>query len=223
MKACCCVAAGFSHIHEFCMLMNMAVRYTSTRNAHVNVSIAEAIVQGMPQDGGLFVPVKMPKLASDALFEPNLSYAELAWMVLSPWFDWPEQELRPLIEGTYSSTGETPMFDVQEIVPLAAAGSLDCDVRLPSASGAPSLFLLELFHGKTCAFKDLALSLLGGLLRTSLEKCGIDEPMLILTATSGDTGSAASPGLGATRHPHSGHFPRTGRARFAPSDDRRPH
>jgi len=178
------------------MLMNMAVRYTSTRNAHVNVSIAEAIVQGMPQDGGLVVPVKMPKLASDALFEPNLSYAELAWMVLSPWFDWPEQELRPLIEGTYSSTGETPMFDVQEIVPLAAAGSLDCDVRLPSASGAPSLFLLELFHGKTCAFKDLALSLLGGLLRTSLEKCGIDEPMLILTATSGDTGSAALSGLG---------------------------
>ncbi|MEN6491631.1 MAG: threonine synthase, partial [Rectinema sp.] len=178
------------------MLMNMAVRYTSTRNAHVNVSIAEAIVQGMPQDGGLFVPVKMPKLASDALFEPNLSYAELAWMVLSPWFDWPEQELRPLIEGTYLSTGETPMFDVQEIVPLAAAGSLDCDVRLPSASGAPSLFLLELFHGKTCAFKDLALSLLGGLLRTSLEKRGIDEPMLILTATSGDTGSAALSGLG---------------------------
>jgi threonine synthase len=178
------------------MLMNMAVRYTSTRNALVNVSIAEAIVQGMPKDGGLFVPREIPRLPPEALSEPGLPYAELAWMVLSPWFDWPEHELRPLIEEAYSSTGDSPMFDVQEIVPLAAAGSLGCDVRLPGTSGAPSLFLLELFHGRTCAFKDLALSLLGGLLGKSREECGIDEPMLILTATSGDTGSAALAGLG---------------------------
>jgi threonine synthase len=178
------------------MLIHMAVRYTSTRNAHVNVSIAEAIVQGMPQDGGLFVPTEIPKPPPEALLEPNLPYAELARVVMSPWFDWPERELRPLIEEAYSRTVEHPMFDGPEIVPLVAAGSLACDGSRRRAGGATPLFLLELFHGRTCAFKDLALSLLGGLLRTSLEKCGIDEPVLILTATSGDTGSAALAGLG---------------------------
>lgn len=178
------------------MLMAMAVLYTSTRNAHVRVSIAEAIVQGMPQDGGLFVPTEIPKLPLEPLLEPTLSYAELAWIVLSLWFDWPEWELRPLIEEAYSSTGESPMFDVPDIVPLSGAGSLASDGRGRCLEGAVPLFLLELFHGRTCAFKDLALSLLGGLLHKSLEKCGIDEPMLILTATSGDTGSAALVGLG---------------------------
>ena len=171
------------------MLLAMAVRYTSTRNSRVNASIAEAIVQGMPQDGGLFVPEQIPALPLVALNEPGLSYAELAWLVLAPWFDWSEDELRPLIERAYteqSASGGEALFDVPKIVPLKAAGSL----------GNHPLFLLELFHGKTCAFKDLALSLLGKLLQKSLEKCGIDEPLLILTATSGDTGSAALAGLG---------------------------
>lgn len=165
------------------------IRYTSTRNSCVNASIAEAIVQGMPQDGGLFVPVQIPALPIEALNEPRLSYAELARLVLAPWFDWSEDELRPLIERAYgaqNAPGGEALFDVPEIVPLRAAGSL----------GNHPLFLLELFHGKTCAFKDLALSLLGGLMQKSLEKCGIDEPLLILTATSGDTGSAALAGLG---------------------------
>ena len=174
----------------------MAIHYTSTRNAQVRVSIAEAIVQGMPQDGGLFVPTEIPKLPLEILLEPGLSYAELAWLVLSPWFDWPEGELRPLIDEAYSSTSKNPLFDVPDVVPLTAAGFLDSEGRGRCAEGATPLFLLELFHGRTCAFKDLALSLLGGLLRTSLAKCGIDEPMLILTATSGDTGSAALVGLG---------------------------
>jgi len=178
------------------MLMAMAILYTSTRNAHVRVNIAEAIVQGMPKDGGLFVPTEIPKLPLEPLLAPTLSYAELAWVVLSLWFDWPERELRPLIEEAYSSTGESPMFDVPDIVPLSRAGSLANAGRGRCLEGATPLFLLELFHGRTCAFKDLALSLLGGLLHKSLEKCGIDEPMLILTATSGDTGSAALVGLG---------------------------
>ncbi|MDQ7795149.1 MAG: threonine synthase [Spirochaetia bacterium] len=167
----------------------MVIRYTSTRNGRVNASIAEAIVQGMPQDGGLFVPVQIPALPPEVLNEPGLSYAELAWLVLAPWFDWSEYELRPLIERAYiaqNAPGGEALFDVPEIVPLRAAGSL----------GNHPLFLLELFHGKTCAFKDLALSLLGRLLQKSLEKCDIDKPLLILTATSGDTGSAALAGLG---------------------------
>jgi len=84
----------------------MVVRYTSTRDAKVDVNIAEAIVQGMPQDGGLFVPRNIPTLSPEAILEPKLSYAELAWLVLSPWFDWSETELRPLIEKAYSSSGK---------------------------------------------------------------------------------------------------------------------
>jgi threonine synthase len=168
----------------------MALRYTSTRNSKVSATIAEAIVRGMPEDGGLFVPTQIPKLPPEILFEPNLSYAELAYQVLSPWFDWPEAELRTLIEKAYTFAGDERNFDTDEIVPLIPCGFLD------STANKIPLFLLELFHGKTCAFKDLALSLLGSLLRVSLEKCGIRQPMLLLTATSGDTGSAALAGLG---------------------------
>ncbi len=174
----------------------MAVRYTSTRDARIDVSVAEAIVQGMPPDGGLFVPRNVPRLSADAILEPRLSYAELAWLVLSPWFDWRETELRPLIEQAYSSSSEKSNFDTPEIVLLSNAGSLNCENKYSGEKQSSKLFLLELFHGKTCAFKDLALSLLGGLLSKSLEKCGIDEPVLVLTATSGDTGSAALSGLG---------------------------
>ena len=174
----------------------MVVRYTSTRDAKVDVNIAEAIVQGMPQDGGLFVPRNIPTLSPEAILEPKLSYAELAWLVLSPWFDWSETELRPLIEKAYSSSGKKSMFDTPEIVLLSNAGSPNCENDLAGKKESMQLFLLELFHGRTCAFKDLALSILGGLLSKSLEKCGIDEPVLVLTATSGDTGSAALAGLG---------------------------
>ena len=174
----------------------MAIRYTSTRDSKVDVSIAEAIVQGMPQDGGLFVPRNIPKLSPEALFEPKLNYAELAWIVLSPWFDWSEAELRPLIEEAYSSSCDKSKFDTPEIVLLSNAGSLDCKNEYRDEKQPTQFFLLELFHGMTCAFKDLALSILGGLLSKSLEKCGIDEPVLVLTATSGDTGSAALAGLG---------------------------
>jgi len=128
----------------------MAIHYTSTRNAQVRVSIAEAIVQGMPQDGGLFVPTEIPKLPLEILLEPGLSYAELAWLVLSPWFDWPEGELRPLIDEAYSSTSKNPLFDVPDVVPLTAAGFLDSEGRGRCAEGATPLFLLELF-GRTSA------------------------------------------------------------------------
>ena len=195
---------------EFCMLFSMNIRYTSTRNARVSTDVADAIARGMPDDGGLFVPARLPALRPEALREPNLSYAELAWLVMSPYFDWSEEELRPLIERAYSDLagGDGANFDVPEIAPLRAAGGVGGAEAMGAGEGAaPSLshlsdaseaplFLLELFHGRTCAFKDLALSLLGDLLRASLDRCGIDEPVLVLTATSGDTGSAALAGLG---------------------------
>ncbi len=192
------------------MLMHMEVRYTSTRNAGVSTDIAGAIAQGMPEDGGLFVPSQIPALRPEARFEPNLTYADLAWLVMSPYFNWGEAELRPLIEKAYSTSGEHANFSVPEIAPLIPVGMLERGeaggkprgvARAKNAAtvhggeGVP-LYLLELFHGRTCAFKDIALSLLGDLLRMSLDKQGIREPMLILTATSGDTGSAALAGLG---------------------------
>lgn len=127
--------------------------------------------------------------------EPGLSYSELAFLVLRPWFhDWSEQDLCPLIENAYRTTQPEPNFFAPDIVPMR-------NVQLFADSGknAPRAFILELFHGRTCAFKDLALSLMGGLLSKSLEKCGIEEPVLVLAATSGDTGSAALAGLGGQR------------------------
>ncbi len=189
------------------MLMVMEVRYTSTRNAGISRDIADAIVQGMPEDGGLFVPSHIPALRPEARFEPKLTYADLAWLVMSPYFDWSETELRPLLAKAYSTDGGRANFTVPEIAPLVPAGSLEPGetgersaggvrpLERGVGEGAP-LFLLELFHGKTCAFKDIALSLLGDVLRVSLDKRGVREPVLILTATSGDTGSAALAGLG---------------------------
>lgn len=178
------------------MLMHMDIRFTSTRNAHVSTDIAEAIVRGMPEDGGLFIPSRIPSLCPEARLESNLTYAELAWLVMSPFFDWSESELCPLLEKAYSADGDDANFDVPGIAPLTPAGALECGDAGGAKSWRAPLFLLELFHGKTSAFKDLALSLLGDLLRVSLDKRGVDEPVLILTATSGDTGSAALAGLG---------------------------
>lgn len=166
-----------------------AITFISTRNSGVAVDIAHAIAEGMPADGGLYVPTSIPSLPSAALHEQGLSYAELAWIVLAPWFaDWQEHELRPLIEEAYD-TSRQPRFFVPDVAPVRPAGSF----------GNHPAFCLELFHGRTCAFKDFALSLLGGLLEASMERCGMEGPLCILTATSGDTGSAALEGLGGRR------------------------
>lgn len=170
----------------------MSLFFTSTRSSAVRKTIAEAIASGMPEDGGLYVPSEIPPLPREVMEEPGLSYAELAFLVLRPWFhDWSEQELCPLIENAYRTAEPEPNFFVPDVVPMRK-------VQLSPDSGkeAPYAFILELFHGRTCAFKDLALSLMGGLLSKSLEKCGVEEPVLVLAATSGDTGSAALAGLG---------------------------
>ncbi len=170
----------------------MSLFFTSTRNSSIRRTIAEAIAGGMPEDGGLYVPSEIPSLPREALEEPNLSYAELACIVLRSWFrDWTESELCPLIEQAYRTEEPEPNFFIPEIVPLREA-AIFSDLQQEQRPA----FIMELFHGRTCAFKDLALSLMGGLLSKSLEKCGVQEPVLVLTATSGDTGSAALAGLG---------------------------
>jgi threonine synthase len=170
-----------------------SIKYLSTRKDAAGkggVGIEEAIASGMPSDGGLFVPDKLPSLPA-RIFQPEkLGYAELAYLVLEPFFpDW-GPKLRFILERAYGS-----LFDHPEIAPVRELGS-----------EGQGLYLLELFHGPTCAFKDMALSLLGGFLRESLDRLGRKEPVLVLTATSGDTGSAALAGLSGVEGVHTAVF-----------------
>ena len=153
--------------------------YHSTRNKALAVSSAEAIAQGIAADGGLFVPESIPELTAadfDAL--KGLSYAERAARLFKLYLtDFTDEELRECTKNAYESGSfETP--NVQEIATLAD-GSM----------------LLELWHGPTCAFKDMALQILPHFLTRSIKKTGINREVVILTATSGDTGKAALAGF----------------------------
>jgi threonine synthase len=195
------------------------------------VGIETAIVRGMPPDGGLYVPTYLPAL-SKRIFDPSpLSYTDLAYMVLKPFFPgWEGPALRTILEKAYGagaiSSGPaagaaSPYFDTPEIASLVPLAGLnlpgDGETGNPEAAGIAaaseqhSLYLLELFHGRTCAFKDMALSVLGGFMRESLDRLGRKEPVLVLTATSGDTGSAALEGLSSVEGIHTAVFyPREG-------------
>ena len=184
------------------------------------VGIETAIVRGMPPDGGLYVPTYLPALPR-RIFDPTpLSYIDLAHLVLAPFFvGWEDGSLRVILEKAYGMA--RPYFDTPEIVPLVPLAGLILPgegdsgnaeaAELTAAPGQPSLYLLELFHGRTCAFKDMALSVLGGFMRESLDRLGLREPVLVLTATSGDTGSAALEGLSSVEGIHTAVFyPRKG-------------
>ena len=144
----------------------------------------------MPPDGGLYVPEYLPALPS-RVFEPEpLPYAELARLVLEPFFpDW-DGSITAILDKAYGpgEADSTPCFDDPAVCPLFS-------LSIPKDLECADLYLLELYHGRTCAFKDLALSVLGGLLRESLDRLERTEPVLVLAATSGDTGSAALEGL----------------------------
>ncbi len=165
------------------------------------VGIETAIVRGMGPDGGLYVPTRLPALPSRALDPAPLPYSDLAYMVLAPFFPgWEDGSLRAILEKAYGQDSAMPYFDNPEIAPLTP-------ICLAGPSeGSARLHLLELFHGRTCAFKDMALSVLGGFLRESLDRLGRKEPVLVLTATSGDTGSAALEGLSSVEGIHTAVF-----------------
>ena len=153
------------------------MNYTSTRNANIKVSAATAISQGISEDGGLFVPESIPAL-SKADFEriSALDYIERAKQVLKLYLtDFTEEELDYCVNGAYRDT-----FDNNQPAPLK---------KLDNGE-----YILELWHGPTCAFKDLALQLLPFLLTTSAKKVGKGRTV-ILVATSGDTGKAALEGF----------------------------
>lgn len=154
----------------------MSLFYRSTRDDNVKVTASQAILKGLAADGGLFVPESIPTL--DKSFEElsKMSYADVAYEVMKLMLDdFTEEELRDCINKAYDSK-----FDTKEIAPLV------------KAEGA---YFLELFHGSTIAFKDMALSILPHLLITSAKKNNVKNDIVILTATSGDTGKAALAGF----------------------------
>jgi threonine synthase len=147
----------------------------------------------MPDDGGLYVPSGLPRLP-ERVFDPApLRYADLAMLVLQPFFaDWEQSRLRQVLEAAYGS--QATYFDTEEICPLTPLPGLSSELALAGSEGQ-EVYLLELFHGRTGAFKDLALSVLGGFLQESLKMVGEERIPLVLAATSGDTGSATLSGL----------------------------
>lgn len=150
------------------------MRYESTRNNMIQMTAAEAILQGIAPDRGLYVPVEFPKLDVDSW--TGLSYEETAYQVLSPFLtEFSEASLRKMIHKAYGHG-----FEVEEITPLRGIGSMKH---------------LELFHGRTAAFKDMALSILPHLMKGSEDVLMAKEKIMILTATSGDTGKAALEGF----------------------------
>ena len=154
----------------------MELMYSSTRNDQVKMTASQAILKGLADDGGLFVPERIPALSVSLDELAKMSYQETAYVVMKEFFtDFTEEELKDCINKAYDSK-----FDTEEIAPLV------------EAEGA---YYLELFHGSTIAFKDMALSILPHLLITSARKNHVKNDIVILTASSGDTGKAALAGF----------------------------
>ena len=154
------------------------MNYNSTRSQSTSVSAAKAIVSGIAHDGGLFVPNSIPTLTAEEIKKMvNMSYTQKAVFILSKFLtDFTEQELYNCVTGAYDGK-----FDTESIVPLSKVSDTS--------------YLLELWHGPTCAFKDMALQLLPYLMRVSANKVQEKEKIVILVATSGDTGKAALEGF----------------------------
>lgn len=154
----------------------MDLFYRSTRSKDEKVTASQAILQGLAQDGGLFVPESIPRLDKSLEELSRMNYQETAYEVMKLFLtDFTKEELQDCINKAYDSK-----FDTEVIAPLV------------EADGA---YYLELFHGATIAFKDMALSILPHLLTTSAKKNNVHNEIVILTATSGDTGKAALAGF----------------------------
>ena len=154
----------------------MDILYKSTRGDGSCVTASQAILQGLSKDGGLFVPTCIPALDLDLEQAAGMEYKDIAFHVMSRFFsDFTDDELKNCINNAYDSK-----FDTEEIAPVVKKNGT---------------YYLELFHGATIAFKDMALSILPHLLTTAARKNNITNDIVILTATSGDTGKAALAGF----------------------------
>ena len=154
----------------------MELMYASTRDANEKVTASQAILKGLANDGGLYVPTEIPSLDVSMEELSKMTYQETAYEVLKLFLtDYTEEELKNCIDKAYDSK-----FDTEEIAPLVKVDDT---------------YYMELFHGATIAFKDMALSILPHLMTTSAKKNDVKNEIVILTATSGDTGKAALAGF----------------------------
>jgi threonine synthase len=155
------------------------MQYQSTRNKTIFVSAAEAIKQGLSSEGGLFVPERIPMVTKDEIASlADKSYRERAFFILSKYLtDFTDEELNNCINSAYTKD----KFGTDTIAPVYKLNN--------------STYFLELWHGPTCAFKDMALQILPHLLTTSMKKTNETDEVVILVATSGDTGKAALEGF----------------------------
>ena len=154
----------------------MNLFYKSTRNSGRTVTASEAILKGLADDGGLFVPEYIPKLDVSMEELQAMTYQQTAYAVMKQFLtDFTEEELKECIDRAYDAK-----FDTEVIAPLVKV---------------EDTYHLELFHGATIAFKDMALSILPHLLTTAARKNHVTNDIVILTATSGDTGKAALAGF----------------------------
>ncbi len=154
------------------------MRYNSTRDSRVSVSSAQAIVQGISRDGGLFVPDSLPRVtAADIAAMTKMPYEERAASILCRFLtDFTKEETAACARAAYAS------------------GAFRSPAVAPVHTLEEGVHILELWHGPTCAFKDMALQILPHLMRVSSHKTGGGE-IVILVATSGDTGKAALEGF----------------------------
>ena len=154
------------------------MRYVSTRDASLKISAAEAIARGLSPDGGLFVPETLPQVSADMLRSlVSMNYPQRAAAIMALFLeDYTAEELKAFTEAAYSEErfGNEP-------------------APLPKVNDNTAF--LELWHGPTCAFKDMALQVMPHLLRAALVKTGEQKQVCILVATSGDTGKAALEGF----------------------------
>ncbi|MHB1393646.1 MAG: threonine synthase [Clostridia bacterium] len=152
------------------------ILYKSTRGKGGLITASEAILKGIAEDGGLFVPSEIPKLKLPLEDMMNMDYRSLAYHVMKDYLgDFSETEIRECIDKAYDDKFNTP-----EIAPVVKKADI---------------YFLELFHGPTLAFKDMALSILPYLLKCAAKKQKLEKEIVILTATSGDTGKAALEGF----------------------------
>ncbi|HCI73279.1 MAG TPA: threonine synthase, partial [Lachnospiraceae bacterium] len=155
---------------------NNQIIYRSTRSRHITATASDAILQGIAPDGGLFVPERFPEFTESYEWLSRQTYQQVALKIMGMLLtDFTQEELKHCIDSAYDSK-----FDIPEIT------------RLKKADHA---WYLELFHGTTIAFKDMALSILPHLMTTAARKRGVKDEIVILTATSGDTGKAAMAGF----------------------------
>lgn len=160
----------------------MKEKFVSTRGGEKNISASEGIIKGIAKDGGLFVPSFIHDIKIDLTALVDMNYGEMAFEIFKNFLDdFSEEQIKACIHNAYY----TGKFEEKEPV---------------SIKRMEDRFFLELYHGPTCAFKDMALTILPHLMTTAMKNADLNKDIVILTATSGDTGKAALEGFAKVPH-----------------------